>query len=267
MALICIYFLVLAVFYFGQDKLLFVPAKEYAALPSDMEMDFEEVSIEVSGNNTLAIWKIPANKAVASRGTLLFFHGNKGNLGDRVLLLKHYHSMGFKIIAVHVRGYGKSSGKPTQENIIEDFTAIKAFLEKTENLKLRDLTVLGRSLGGAIAIQWSIRHLPKFLILESTFTSVYDMVQVTRPWLCYLFPIKHLLRHPFWSISLIDKIKCPIVLMHSREDDLIPFSQSETLFAKITSKNKKFIEVYGDHGQSSANCAVDSKLALLSVLG
>ena len=225
--------------YLLQDKMIYQPWGEITATPSRIGLSFEYISFEASDGVRLHGWFIPAAKT--SERALLFFHGNAGNISHRLESIRVFHELGLDLLIFDYRGYGKSEGRPTEEGLYMDGRAAFDFLVERGYFPDR-IVVFGRSLGGAVAARISLEKAPGALILESTFTSLFDMARrVAR-----LFPVRRLLRSEYPTESIMAGILCPVLVIHSPDDEIIPFCQGERLYERITGP-KAFLEIKGDH--------------------
>lgn len=230
------------VVYFYQPNLLYfpdIPGRELESTPARIGLDYEAVKLTTADHLALDAWYI---HHPSGRGTLLFFHGNAGNMAHRLESIRQFHAMGFAILIFDYRGYGQSEGKPTEEGTYTDAEAAWSFLTDTRNIPPDKIVLFGRSLGGAIAAQLAARHRPGAIIIESTFTSVPDIARDLYPWL----PVKRLSRFQYNAKSSISAISSPVLIVHSRDDEIIPFAHGQALYAHA-SEPKHLLEIRGGH--------------------
>jgi len=154
--------------------------------------------------------------------TILYSHGNGEDIGMTMPLLEATREMGFSVFAYDYRGYGTSGGAPSEANVYQDIDAAYSYL--TEELKIPPARIiaLGRSLGGAIAVDLAARKPLGGLIIESTFVSAFRVV-TNIP----IFPFDK-----FRSLSKIKNVNCPVLVIHGTEDEVIPFRHGEKLFER-----------------------------------
>ena len=222
-----------------QDKMIYQPWGEITATPSRIGLGFENISFEASDGVRLHGWFIPA--ADPSGRALLFFHGNAGNISHRLESIMIFHDLGFDVLIFDYRGYGKSEGRPSEEGLYRDGRAAFDFLVERGYTRDR-VVVFGRSLGGAVAARVSLEKFPGALVLESSFTSLADMAKkVAR-----FFPVRRLLKSEYPTESILGGIRCPVLVVHSPDDEIIPFSQGMKLYEAVTGP-KAFFEIKGDH--------------------
>lgn len=233
------YTLVCVLTYFFQDRLLYFPNQTLIATPADAGMAFEEVSILTDDEVTLHGWFVPAGN---QSPTLLYFHGNAGNISHRLEPLRQFHRLGMSTFIIDYRGYGRSEGSPDEPGLYRDADAAWNYLTKTRGIADSSIVILGRSLGGAVAAYLAARVSPRALILESTFTSVPDRGGELYPYL----PVRLLSRMEYDSFRRICSVRCPVLIVHSPEDEIVPFSHGRALF-DAAPEPKQFLQISGGH--------------------
>ena len=228
--------------YFMQSRMLYypnMPGRALAATPADIGLLYQDVAFAAEDGIELHGWFIPGEKA---RGTLLFFHGNAGNISHRLESIRLFHELGLNVFIFDYRGYGQSAGSPTEQGTYRDAEAAWFYLTRTRALDAGRIIVFGRSLGGAIASWLASRHTPAMLILESTFTSVPAMARRFYPFL----PVRLLSRFQYDSLRIVGQLDCPLLIAHSRDDEIIPFEEGRLLF-DAAREPKVFLEMRGGH--------------------
>lgn len=227
------------VFYLQQPHMTFYPLAELVETPASWGMPYENIGLIAEDNVRLHGWFIPHSEA---SHTLLFLHGNGGNISHRGESLRIFHRLGLNILIVDYRGYGKSEGTPDEAGLYRDAQAAWDYLTQQRQFKPEQIIVFGRSLGGAVATQLASQNRPAALILESTFSSARDMAR-------YLFPLLSQvvwLRYRFDSESMITQVDSPILFLHSPQDEIIPYQLGMKLY-EAAPQPKQFIELRGDH--------------------
>src|SRR3990172_4532967 len=164
--------------YFFQSHLIYYPEKELVFEPGDIGLDFEEVWLETGDELTIHGWYVPHP---APRATVLFLHGNAGNISHRLDTLRLLYDLGLAALIIDYRGYGNSEGRPTEEGTYLDADAAWTYLTETRGVQAGEIIVMGRSLGAAIAISLAEQNSPGLLVVESAFTSVADMAERLYP--------------------------------------------------------------------------------------
>lgn len=231
-----------AFIYFFQSRLLYlpgIPSRAHMATPKALGLDYEPVRIETADGETLDAWFIPAAKR---RGTLLFFHGNAGNISHRLQSIAVFHALGLDVLIVDYRGYGASTGAPSEEGTYADAMAAWRYLTETRDVRPDRIVLFGRSLGAAVAANLAGRTKPAALILESAFTSAPDLA-AHHYW---YFPVRRLTRFHYDIRAALAVIDCSLMIVHSRHDEIVPFAHGQALFAAAR-EPKEFLELRGGH--------------------
>lgn len=229
------------VLFFTQSRLIYFPVREIVVTPNQIGLSYEEVSFKTQEKVKLSGWYIPASP---SRGVILFCHGNAGNISHCIESIEIFHSLGFSTFIFDYRGYGLSNGRPSEQGTYRDTKAAMDYLVREKELTPSEIIIFGRSLGGAVAVWLASRHTPKALILESTFTSVPDMAAALYSFL----PARLLCRYDYNALAAIRDVSCPVLIVHSPEDEIVPFSQGRQLF-DAANQPKVFLEVSGGHNE------------------
>ena len=234
-----IYFLLLGYMYLFQHNLIYAPHKYLHADPEQAGLDFEEVYLETADGVTIHGWFVPAAE---ERGVVLFCHGNAGNISHRLPTLKYLHSLNMSTFIFDYRGFGNSQGKPTEEGTYNDVMAAWYYLTGDRGVPAGNIFIMGRSLGGAVAAELAASSEPAGIILESTFTSIPELGREMFPFL----PVNLLARYRYATREKISSFSSPVMIIHSREDELIPFRHGRTLY-ELAPRPRHFLEISGDH--------------------
>lgn len=227
--------------FIAQNSLVYFPnmGREIAATPAAHGLAYEDVSIRTEDGETLNAWWLPAPDA---RGAVLLFHGNAGNISHRIDYARMFRTLGYSTLLVDYRGYGKSTGSPSEEGTYRDAVASWRWLTESRGLGDRDIVVFGESLGGAVGCWLARRHTPRALILASTFTSVPDLgAEVYR-----FLPVRLLSRFKYNTLECLPNVAAPVLVIHSPRDDIIPFSHGKRLY-EAAREPKEFLEIRGGH--------------------
>lgn len=222
-----------------QKAMLFLPMSGMVATPADWGMGYEEVTLQTKDGFKLYGWYIPST---GSSRVLLFFHGNAGNISNRGETLAIFHRLGLNIFIFDYRGYGRSKGDPSEEGLYTDAEAAWDYLRDKKGFAPGQIILDGRSLGGAVAAKLATEVKPAALILESTFSSVKDLAAERYPILSRLI----MLRFAFDTLSRINKITCPLLVVHSTDDEIIPFYLGKKIYDAATVP-KSLLRLNGDH--------------------
>ncbi|MCD4698988.1 MAG: alpha/beta hydrolase [Phycisphaerae bacterium] len=230
------------ILYFFQSRFVFFPSREIGATPDDVALMFEPVEIQTDDGVKITGWFVPAKDA---RGTALFFHGNGGNISHRLDSLRIFHSLSLNTLIIDYRGYGLSEGKPSEEGIYLDAQAAWKYLVERRDTAPEKIIIFGRSLGGAVAVHLAGKNNPKALIVESTCTSIPEIGSDLYPFLPRAL-LRRLSRYQFNAREGISQAACPVLVVHSRDDDMIPFAHGRAIF-DAAGEPKEFLEITGSH--------------------
>lgn len=233
------YLALLGLLYAFQGQLVYFPMREIVATPRDRGLDFEDVYLETEDGVRLHGWFVPA---APERAVLLYFHGNAGNLSHRVERTKVFHDLGLSVLALDYRGYGRSEGRPSEEGTYRDARAAWRYLAETRRIAPDRIVLFGRSLGAAVAARLAVEVAPRALILDSAFTSAVDLGAAVYPWL----PVRLLARYRYPTRENLKQVNRPVLIVHSRNDEIVPFHHGEALYA-AANPPKVFLEIAGGH--------------------
>ena len=231
-----ILFLALYLRYFERHSIFF-PMKEMLCFPEEAGLVYEDIYFQVSDKVRLNAWFLPCKEA---RYTLLFCHGNAGNLGHRLAKLKFFHDLGLDVFIFDYRGYGRSKGLPSEIGIYRDAQAAYDYL-LSRKIAPEYIISYGESIGGAVAVDLASKNKVGALIIADTMTSAKEMVEE-------LFIIV-----PYWvfstrfdSRSKIKKITVPKLMVHSVNDEIVPYNLGKRLF-EAAPEPKEFVKIRGGH--------------------
>jgi fermentation-respiration switch protein FrsA (DUF1100 family) len=224
---------------FLQPKLLYRPLREINFTPADLRLAFEEVAFPSRDGVRLSGWYIPRENA---RFTLLFCHGNGGNIMHLLDSLTFFHDLGLNCFLFDYRGYGHSAGRPTEPGTYLDAQAAWDWLVREKQAAPEQIILLGRSLGGSIAAHLAGRVPAAGLVVESAFTSYPDIGARFYPYM----PVRLFARFRYDTLAYLKSVHCPVLLIHSRDDELVPFEFGARLF-EAAPEPKKFVEIRGSH--------------------
>ena len=217
---------------------IYFPMKEITVTPRAIGLPYEEVYFETSDNKKLCGWFISGDK---TEPTIIFCHGNAGNISHRLEKIAVFHDLGFNIFIFDYRGYGKSEGGPSESGLYKDARAAYDYLTVKMGIPAGDIILYGESIGGVVAADLASVKNVKALITEEAFTSTRDMARIHYP-----FIPRFLIASKFDSISKIKNVTCPKLIIHSVDDEIVPFSLGEKLFNQASAP-KKFLKIRGSH--------------------
>ncbi|MCE9665620.1 alpha/beta hydrolase [Halomonas sp. M5N1S17] len=244
-SLAAIYAIVVVLAWFFQDRLLYLPhvGREHMATPADRGMAWEQVDLDTEDGLTLDAWWIPAENP---RGSLLFFHGNAGNISHRLESIRQFNRLGLSVLIVDYRGYGRSEGSPSEAGTARDARASWRWLVDEGGMSPDEIVLFGRSLGAAVAAELAAGLAPDVspaaVVLESPFRSVPSLGQSLYPFL----PVRWLANLDYDTETYVTRFTAPLLVIHSREDEIIPFSQGEAVF-EAASEPKEMLVIRGGH--------------------
>ena len=220
-------------------RFVFFPSSSIRTTPVELNLPFEDVDLISPDNVRLHGWYVPAPQ---TRATLLFFHGNSGNMSHRLESIKIFHDLGLSVFIISYRGYGQSEGRPSIRGVNLDALAAWQWLTEDRKIPADKIVVFGRSLGGAVATELMRSVKPGALILESTFSSLADMSPFPAP----IAPF--LMGGDFWnSAKTAASLSIPTLVIHSPQDEVVPYSQGRRLYEAVGSGEKTFFEIRGGH--------------------
>lgn len=227
-----------------QHRLLYLPGtpgREWAATPVDIGLNYEDLRIRTGDGVELSAWLVPADP---DRGLLLFFHGNAGNISHRLESIEIFHRLGLSVLIVDYRGYGRSDGQPSEDGTYRDAAALWRYSVEELRRPPSEIVVFGRSLGAAVAAHLAATapRTPGALVVESAFTSAPDMAQRAYP----ILPARWLTRFSYATRDHVARVDCPVLVIHSEHDEIVPFDLGRAVFAAAP-EPKRFLALSGGH--------------------
>ena len=236
------YVLAAASLYFFQEKFVYRPSARIAVTPASVGMYYEEVALVSSDGVRLTGWYLPLTDA---RGTVLFCHGNAGNISHLLTVAEDARRLGLGILLFDYRGYGQSEGTPSEEGTHRDAEAAWNYLVQEAGLSPDQIAIIGRSLGGPIAARLARDKAPAALFLEETFTSIPELGRELYP----IFPVDLLARYEYPTLEYLKQVQCPVLVSHSRDDMFIVFAHGQRLY-EAANEPKAFTELRGGHSSA-----------------
>jgi fermentation-respiration switch protein FrsA (DUF1100 family) len=216
---------------------VYYPIGQLVETPSALGLEFRDVCLLTEDGVRLHGWFVPRSGAAF---TFLIFHGNGGNISHRLGWIQMLRELSAHVLIIDYRGYGKSEGKPQEKGLYRDALAAYRWLSSERSADKSRLILLGESLGGAVAVELAGRVPVDGLVLQSTFTSAWDMAKTIMP-VGLLQPLTGV---RFDSASIIPAIRCPKLFIHGTRDDIVPFRLGKKLF-ELAAPPKDFYEVPG----------------------
>jgi hypothetical protein len=273
MGLLLIYFAVLlfiaylgwgVTLYIMQPKLLYFPVRQMPYTPAEVGLEFENIIFKSADGLRLNGWYVPApletqreksltglvqagdsfptGPAENSQLTILFCYGNGGNMMHCLDSIDIFHDLGLNCFIFDYRGYGNSQGKPGEEGTYLDAEAAYKWLTEEKKISPDNIIAFGRSLGGSIAAHLAAKSKVGALVIESTFTSYVDIGRKFYPYM----PVRWFARFSYNTVQYIKEVLCPVVLIYSRDDEVVPFEFGLELY-EAANEPKKFVEIFGGH--------------------
>lgn len=244
---ILITILVCSLFIFGylkyfERKGIYYPTKRIEFTPADAGFKYEDIFFNTKDKVRLNGWFIPADNP---RGTLLFCHGNAGNMSHRIEIIEIFHKVNLNVFIFDYRGYGRSQGSPSEKGLYRDAQAAYKYLLGRGDIDKEAVVVYGKSIGANVAVDLASKVKAAILISESAFTSAYEMGKKLFPFL----PIKWLISIKYDALTKIKDISIPKLIIHSQDDEIVPFKLGEKLF-EAAQEPKEFYKMSGGHNEA-----------------
>ena len=236
------YGLLLVFLFFMQSRMLFLPnvvGRDLIADPGHLGLSFDSVEIDTADGERIHAWWVPREQA---RGTLLFSHGNAGNISHRLDSLRIFNDLGLNVLMYDYRGYGQSTGRPSEQGVYKDAEAAFDWLVEQRDVSPEQVVLFGRSLGGAVSAELATRRPAACLITESTFSSVPDVAAEIYWWI----PVRWLARLRFDAADALTRTELPVLIIHSPDDEIISFANAERLM-NAGGERARLLEIRGDH--------------------
>ena len=245
--IIIIYFFLTTFLYFYQNKLLYHPNVNSR---SSYELDHKIEEILIPSDNNLIAWHY---KNKENYKTLVFFHGNAGDLSNRIYKLNELSKLNLNYLIFAYRGFNDSEGKPSEEGFYKDAENVIKWLE-SKNIFNNNIILYGESLGTAVAIHTAQSKNFSGIILEAPFTSMVDLGQKYYPF----FPVKFLLKDKYESKKKLNRINSPVLVMHGKKDKIVPFYMGKQIFEILPSPKFSYFNEQDDHMMEYNQDLIDS---------
>ena len=233
------YFLIILFVYFYQRNLLYHPS-ENNYLNDKINFNYEEIFIETDKKIKLKSWFI--KKDLDKFKTILIFHGNAGNLFNRVYKLNELNKLDVNILLISWRGFSGNKGKPTEKNLYRDADESVKWLNN-QGVISKNIILYGESLGTGVATELGTSNAFGGIILESPFTSIANAAKIYYPYL----PVSIILKDRYDSIGKIKNINTPIFIMHGKMDNIVPQQMGLELFEKANNPKYSYFPEDDDH--------------------
>ena len=232
-------FMVLVAFAGCRSQFIFHPDREIRTTPANFKLPYETILFETEDKVKISGWWIPAEKQMA---TMLFFHGNGGNISHYLDYAAVWNKMGLSTFAVDYRGYGMSGGHPTEDGTYRDAEAAWHYLVTQKGIEPKKIIIYGKSLGGSVAAWLAQAHTPGLLIIDSSFTRIAAVARDLFPWA----PAGLILGNAYNTEEYVKSLRCPVLIMHSSDDEIVPFYHGQELYETAPAP-KEFLPLSGSH--------------------
>ena len=238
------YLLLVAFVYTSQSRMLYLPnlpGRSLDATPFNIGVAYEDVSFVAEDGVALHGWFVPGR----TERVLLFFHGNAGNISHRLESIRQFLDLGLTVFIVDYRGYGQSEGRTSEAGLYKDGSAAWRYLTETMQVRPDNIVIFGRSLGGSVAAHLAMNVEAAGLVVESSFTSVPDIASDLYPWL----PARWLSRLRHATGDYVRDVDFPVLVVHSRDDEIIPIKHGEAIYAAAT-EPRSLLVLRGGHNDA-----------------
>ena len=222
--------------YFLQERLLFLPTVLDQDFQYQFNYPFEELFLKTDDQTVINALHF---KIENPKGVILYFHGNAGDLSRWGTITEYFVEKGYDVLVMDYRTYGKSTGKLSENALYKDAEYCYNFL--IEHYNESEITIYGRSLGTGLATYVASNHHPNQLILETPYYSMVDVAKKRFP----IFPVKQLMKYELPTYKYINKVKCPITMIHGTNDKVIPIESAKKLYEVIGSNNASLTIIEG----------------------
>ncbi len=244
-----------ALAYVAQRSLMYFPERRRTSPAAAGLPEAEEVALETDDGETVIVWHVPPR---GEKPVVLYFHGNGGALRYRVARFRALIAEGNGLVALSYRGYGGSTGSPTEAGLIADGEVAYAFA--TARYPVERIVLWGESLGSGVAVALAADHRVGRIVLEAPFSSAADVGARG----CWFFPVRFLMKDQFRSDLRIARVTAPLLFLHGERDWIVPIALGERLFA-LANEPKRFVRFSdGGHEDLDLYGAQDAVRAFLA---
>ena len=249
------YLAVVAGLYLYQRQLLYHPDRSRPLLGALARLGVHEIAVPTADGLSLLAWYLPPR---GERPVVVYFHGNGGHIGYRADRVERFAREGYGALMLEYRGYGGNPGEPSEAGLFEDAAAALRFVA-TQGVPGRRTVLYGESLGTGIAVQAATTHEVGAVVLESPYTSVAAAAQFHYPFI----PVSWMVSDRYDSLSRIEQVEAPILMLHGARDGVIPLSLGEALFAAAAEPKEQWIAPQAGHADLGYFGALDIAVAFI----
>jgi fermentation-respiration switch protein FrsA (DUF1100 family) len=234
-----VYVLITGYMYASQRSHQYFPGRQGLSGSAAGLKGVEDVRLASTDGVILQAWYSPARPGKA---TILYFHGNGGEIADRPERFAAYQAQGFGVFFLSYRGYGASTGSPTERGLVDDARAAYDWL-RAKGIASDEIMLVGESLGSGVAVQLAAERQVKAMALEAPFASAANVAAKVYWWL----PVRLLMKDKFDSFAFIDRVKAPLLVIHGDLDGIVPLSEGKALFARANEPKEMVVVRGGSH--------------------
>lgn len=222
LSLFAVYAVVAVAAFILQRRLMYFPDPERISPASYNLAGAKERVLTAPDGTLLVSWQVPA---APGRPTLLYFHGNAGNLASRAERIRRFVSRGYGVLMLSYRGYGGSGGAPSEAaNVADGGLAYQAL--RDDGVPAADIIVYGESLGSGVAVQVAANHEVGGLVLDAPYTSIVDVAALSYPWL----PVRPFMFDRYETLRHLARVTAPLLVLHGEEDRVIPVGMGRAVY-------------------------------------
>jgi len=236
---------------------VFFPSHDMSVSPIILDLPWEDIYLQTNNGVKINAWLF---KNPLAKSTLIFAHGNAGNMSDRLLMIKVFYDFGLNVLIFDYRGYGKSEGRPSESGIYLDAQGAYDYLQSRNDIDMNNIILYGASLGGAVVVDLATCRKAALLVVESSITNARDMARIFYPFVPMFF-----LSLKFDSISKVKAITIPKLFIHSPEDQVVPYWVGQKLF-EAAAQPKEFLMIHGGHNDGSITVEPSAAGEFLKIL-
>ena len=239
--IICAVALLIVFFRYFEKSNLYFPMGPLDGTPADIGLEYENINVVTDDGVKIHGWFVPS---WSSRATVIFSHGNGGNISHRLAKLQILNKLNLSVLIYDYRGYGQSKGSPDEEGIYLDAEAVYGYLVNKKGVSPESIIAFGESLGAAVSADLALKHDIKGVIIEEGFPSVKAVGM-------HYFPFipNFIYKSKYDTKEKLKSLKAPKLIFHSIDDEIIPFGMGKRLF-EAAAEPKEFIELRGGHNDA-----------------